>query len=291
MSFEESSSLSPEVFSPLPQSPNDSPNELMYLPNDHKYYQNNLDKNQFNLVLINSCINLIKLLYLKHDDVQINQSNLRYFIIEVLKRSKASIQNLQVLGFYLLKLIKNHDSNLTKDYKKLFLGLLILASKFNQDCNYSFKTWLKIVGLKNDQENISNLKSLEINILSQLDYNCYINSSFYENWCNVLLIFGYDFIKLQEIYHSKSVLIWESDKDIIFNKLTKWNNFFKNVNLSSFDSINIKFHLYYLNQFNQKVVVSSLFNYNISGIKRELETDFEDSTTCNDDMRMKVSCR
>lgn len=291
MSFEESSSLSPEVFSPLPQSPNDSPNELMYLPNDHKYYQNNLDKNQFNLVLINSCINLIKLLYLKHDDVQINQSNLRYFIIEVLKRSKASIQNLQVLGFYLLKLIKNHDSNLTKDYKKLFLGLLILASKFNQDCNYCFKTWLKIVGLKNDQENISNLKSLEINILSQLDYNCYINSSFYENWCNVLLIFGYDFIKLQEIYHSKSVLIWESDKDIIFNKLTKWNNFFKNVNLSSFDSINIKFHLYYLNQFNQKVVVSSLFNYNISGIKRELETDFEDSTTCNDDIRMKVSCR
>lgn len=291
MEFEESSSLSPEVFSPLPQSPNDSPNELMYLPNDHKYYQNNLDKNQFNLVLINSCINLIKLLYLEHDDVHINQSNLRYFIIEVLKRSKASIQNLQVLGFYLLKLIKNHDSNLTKDYKKLFLGLLILASKFNQDCNYSFKTWLKIVGLKNDQENISNLKSLEINILSQLDYNCYINSSFYENWCNVLLIFGYDFIKLQEIYHSKSVLTWESDKDIIFNKLTKWNKFFKNVNLSSFDSINIKFHLYYLNQFNQKVVVSSLFNYNISGIKRELETDFEDSTTCNDDMRMKVSCR
>lgn len=291
MELEESSSLSPEVFSPLPQTPNDSPNELMYLPNDHKYYQNNLDKNQFNLVLINSCINLIKLLYLRHDDVHINQSNLRYFIIEVLKRSKASIQNLQVLGFYLLKLIKNHDSNLTKDYKKLFLGLLILASKFNQDCNYSFKTWLKIVGLKNDQENISNLKSLEINILSQLDYNCYINSSFYENWCNVLLIFGYDFIKLQEIYHSKSVLTWESDKDIIFNKLTKWNKFFKNVNLSSFDSINIKFHLYYLNQFNQKVVVSSLFNYNISGIKRELETDFEDSTTCNDDMRMKVSCR
>lgn len=266
-----SSNSSPEdISSPL----ND---EEIYLPNDYKYYQNNFDKYQFNLTLINSSIFLIKLLYKDHD-VVINSSNLRFFIIEILKRSKTSISNLQICCFYLLKLIKSHNDDIIKDPKKLFLGLIILSSKFSQDCTYSFKTWIKLLNMK--PEELKDLKALEFNLLSQLDYNLYINENQYENWCNILLIFGYDFIKVQKIINLKSEIQWENKDTEINSKLSKWYSFFKNLKVSNLNDshIKIKFTNYYLNQLNKKIfIVHSLFG------KRQYHEDLNE--------KVKVSCK
>lgn len=252
----ETMSLQNDLFSNSSDPITDNPNESILLPNDYKYYHNYLDKSQFNLILINSTIYSLKLLY--KDKLEINLPNLRFFIIQTLKRSKCSISILQISCFYLMKLIKVHDDNLIQDPKKLFLGLLILSSKFSQDCNFSFKSWIKILCLKS--QDLIVLKSIENNLLQQLDYNLYINELVYENWCNILLIFGYDFIKMQRIIDIKSEITWISNNASIDSKLLKWKRFFDNLNLSHLKSVNIKFSTYYLNQFNSKVfIVDSLF--------------------------------
>lgn len=257
--------------------------EEILLPNDYKYYHNHLDKNQFNLTLINCSIYLIKLLYLNDSDVEINSPNLRFFILQILKRSKTSIQILQIASFYLLKLVKNQNLTIVKNPKHLFVGLVILASKFNQDANYSFKTWVKILGLNaEDKSQISFLKNLEINLLKELDYKLYVDNTTYENWCNVLLIFGYDFIKVQKILlsYSKSEVEWEIESSVINNKLSKWGVFFNNLNLTNLSNVEIKFMNYYLNQFNSKIFfINSLFD------KRKLD-DYD-----NDNEKTKISCK
>lgn len=276
-------SLSPDGFTAYPMSQNlgDYDDEII-LPNDFKYYQNNFDKNQFNLTLINCSINLIKLLYLNNPNITINDSNLRFFIIQVLKRSKTSIQNLQISCYYLLKLISHDNDKLIDNPKHLFLGLIILSSKFNQDANYSFKTWLKIIGLPQEQSQINFLKSVEINLLSNLEYNLYINNSTYENWCNILLIFGYDFIKCQKIHISKSEIIWDSNEKLINEKLSKWKLFFQNLTEASLAVVNIKFINYFLNQFNKKIFI-------VHDLTKKRVHDTLDTDMSND--KNKIVCK
>jgi len=261
------------------------------LPNDYKYYQNNLDKNQFNLALINCSVNLVKLLYLNDPKVKINGPNLRFFVIQILKRSKTSIQNLQICCYYLLKLIKNENvHDLIEDPKQLFLGLVILSCKFNQDANYSFKTWLKILGLPQDQNQINFLKKVEINLLSNLDYNLYINNLTYENWCNILLIFGYDFVKYQNIHFSKSEIVWDSNNVIINEKLSKWKSFFLHLNLSTLDAVNIKFINYYLKQFNKKIFIVNDYSSS-KRIHNTLDDDNDYTNELNDSNKRKIVCK
>ncbi|EMG47916.1 G1/s-specific cyclin, putative [Candida maltosa Xu316] len=173
-------------------------------PNHHNYYTNHLNKAQFNSILINCSINLLKIIYKKNLG---DEKSIKMFIIEILRRSKTSIQTLQLACFYLFKIITKTGANEEKqednssyylDPKKLFLGLIIIASKFNQDYNYSFKSWCKICGLK-EESNVKSLQKIEFEILQKLNYELSLINEKYENWCNLLLIFGYDFIKYQII--------------------------------------------------------------------------------------------
>lgn len=245
--------------SPIPQKLYDAP---VFPPNNYKYYNEHLNKSQFNLILINSSINLLKILYPNCD---VDKLNLKFFIIEILRRSKTSIQSLQICGYYIFKIIQNHTKNnleLPSCPKKLFLGLLILASKFNQDHNYSFKSWLKICGCKNESDdkdlNLQNLRKIEIDCLNLLNYQLYLNGLKYENWCNILIIFGYDFVKFHKINDTLNVneLNWESD-DLKTNlKLIKWFKFLINMNEASLKSIKINFLDYYNNQLGKKILVN-----------------------------------
>lgn len=264
------------------------------LPNNFKYYTKHLNKNQFNHILINCTVNLTKILY---GAESIDEDDVRFFMVEILKRSKTLIQTLQLTCYYLIKLIKlETDIHASfKDAKKLFLGLLIISSKFNQDYNYSFKSWLKICGIHEDDHvksqtfNLKMLKSIEFKCLTLLNYETYINGLSYENWCNILIIFGYDFIKLQlvgEGQQSKpglNKIIWETNDYKVQKKLTKWCNFFKhNLNGNSLNLIKINFNNYYLNQLGTKIIVSerkgiesvpSLFGCSDNCAKRAMDTE------------------
>ncbi|ODV80547.1 uncharacterized protein CANTADRAFT_37358, partial [Suhomyces tanzawaensis NRRL Y-17324] len=241
-------------------------NKDILLPNNFKYYTKHLNKNQFNSILLNCTVNLMKILYQENKDSSIDEKELKFFVVEILRRSKTSIQSLQLTCFYLVKLIKMNIQDLKtdplfKDAKKLFLGLIIIASKFNQDYNYSFKSWLKICGVKEDDNtgtfNLKILKSIEFKCLTLLNYDIYLNDLKYENWCNILIIFGYDFIKCQLVDNSENnEIIWESNQLKVSKKLDKWSNFFAhNFKLTNLNLIKINFNNYYLNQLGTKILI------------------------------------
>lgn len=246
-------SLSPETkthFTPTktPSTPTET-----HSPNNLKYYNDHLNKSQFNLILINCSLKLLKLIYPEHD---IEGSNLRFFIVEILRRSKTSIQTLQISCYYMFKLLnRKDDANFPSCPKKLFLGLTILSSKFNQDHNYSFKSWLKICGCKSDDSslNLQKLKQTEIKCLELLNYDLYINGPKYENWCNVLLIFGYDFISLHQV--NLGVMEWCTVQECT-QKLGRWQKFLSKLEDGHLKGVKVNFKQYYANQIGTKVVTT-----------------------------------
>lgn len=244
--------LTPASEADSPKSALSTPTEH-YSPKDLKYYNGHLNKAQFNLILINCSLNLLKLLYKDFD-----QAKLRYFIVEVLRRSKTTTQSLQICCYYFYKLSKGPKTNIPSCPKKLFLGMIILSSKFNQDHNYSFKTWLKICGCKesddNSHLNLKKLKQVEIQCLELLDYNLYINNAKYENWCNVLLIFGYDFISLHQV--SLGVMTWCTDKESNA-KLERWLKFLLHMDDKHLAEAKVNFKHYYANLIGNKVMTTA----------------------------------
>lgn len=226
-----------------------------FSPNHFKYYNANLDKHQFNQILVNATLNLVKVLY------PTSKVNVRFFVVEILKRSKTSSQTLQVCCYYLYKLIKRiqlgEDCALPPCPKKLLLGCLILASKFNQDHNYSLKSWLKICGCKEDGAvfNLQTLRTLEVQCLQLLNYELCLNGKKYENWCNILVIFAYDFIKFHQISNASSTIVWDDDAVSINVKLIKWCKFLTHMNDSLLKLVTISFGLYYNSQIGKKVQV------------------------------------
>lgn len=121
------------------------------------------------------------------NNTTLKQNEYERFTREILKRSRCSLVALQVAMFYLFKLqnqIKNRYISNNKSLmcpKKVFLICLILSFKLNYDSNYSFKSWSKISGLS-----IAEIKTLEFNILKELDYDLNCNAEVFENW-NLLL--------------------------------------------------------------------------------------------------------
>ncbi|KAG5417795.1 PCL5 [Candida metapsilosis] len=252
---------------PTPLSPTAS------APNHHDYYHPaHLSKAQFNSILVNSATNLLKILYSKQQH-NCDTKQIKQFIIEILKRSKTSIQSLQLACFYIYKLIKITTSSgsvtpLPIKCQHLFLGLVIIASKFNQDYNYSFKSWCKIVGLSEETKNIQHLRDIEVQILKVLNYELGLMGDKYENWCNILFIFGYDFIKYQIIkkksqspsYSESDAilsndLIWDLDLGSYSFKLTKWLQFFQDLDIDNLKIVKIRFESYFKQQVNGKVFI------------------------------------
>lgn len=89
--------------------------------------------------------------------------------------------------------------------KRTFLVCLILSFKFNYDSNYSFKSWSKISGLP-----VSEIKTLEFQILKLLDYDLNCNAQVFERW-NSLLAQALDKIsKLIEMKFKQSIATEES---------------------------------------------------------------------------------
>lgn len=235
-----------------------SPASCKLLPNDFRYYNSHINKAQFNSILINSAINLLKLLYPESGSVE----KLSFFIVEILRRLKTSIQSLQICCYYIFKLARLPELKrgaLPNDPKKLFLGLLIIASKFNQDHNYSFKSWLKICGCKDDGSNmtVQTLRALEFNCLQLLDYDCYINGTKYENWCNILAILSYDFIKCHRVSSDVNVIEWDMNGPESANKLAKWGKFLTGMNVLLLASVKVSFADYYYRQFGKRLLVKA----------------------------------
>lgn len=118
---------------------------------------------------------------------EIKQNDYECFTREVLKRSRCSLLGLQVAMYYLFKLQKQikdrfvHNNKALMCPKRTFLICLILSFKFNYDSNYSFKSWSKISGLS-----ISEIKTLEFNILKELDYDLNCNVQNFKKWTSLL---------------------------------------------------------------------------------------------------------
>lgn len=225
-----------------------------YSPNNQKYYNEHLTKVQFNSILINCTLRLLKLCY--SQECRFEDAKLKYFILEVMRRSKTTTQSLQICCYYLFKII-NGKKPVDLCPKKLFLGMIILASKFNQDHNYSAKTWLKICGCDESTENstlnLAKLKETERLCLQTLNYSLYINSAKYENWCNVLLIFGYDFILMHQV--PLGILNWYGEGACV-KKLCYWKMFLIRLEESTLKQTRINFKQYYANQIGTKVVTT-----------------------------------
>lgn len=248
------SCLIKDDFKSAPPSP--APTKL--LPNDFRYYNSHINKAQFNSILVNSAINLLKLLYPGNGGVE----KLGFFIVEMLKRLKTSIQSLQICSYYMFKLVRVPASNrgpLPSDPKKLFLGLLIIASKFNQDHNYSFKSWLKICGCKDEGSHmtVQTLRAIEVNCLQLLDYDCYINGTKYENWCNLLAILSYDFIQCHRVSSDINSIEWDMCGPEAACKLAKWNKFLTSMNELLLASVKVSFADYYYRQFGKRLLVKA----------------------------------
>ena len=235
--------LTPPTLTP-PTITSDLPTSTLS-PNHHNYYTHYLNKAQFNSILVNCSINLLKILY---KNQKFDEKSIKLFIIEILRRSKTSIQSLQLSCFYIYKLIVAKQK-ITFDAKKLFLGLIIISSKFNQDYNYSFKSWCKICGL-NENSNVKQLVHIESTILQWLNYDLCLIGSKYENWCNLVL--GYDFIQYQLIFDNRTEIFWNQE---IKDKINSWQSFFNQLNLDNLNIINVNFNNYFNNQLNKKVFV------------------------------------
>lgn len=249
-------------------------------PNHHTYYKANLSKAQFNSILVNCATNLLKILYTTshYGQVKFVERDTRLFIIEILRRSKTSIHSLQLTCYYIYKLINlrrvsYHFSSMI-DSKKMFLVLLIIASKFNQDHNYSLKSWCKICGVDSESsKNLHQLRDMEITVLSQLNYELVLSGDKYENWCNVLLIFAYDFIKSQfiktgptaigncnnvaQLTTISSEIVWDLDTSSNAAKIVKWYKFFKDLNMSSLNLVKISFSSFFSSQKGSKIFAVS----------------------------------
>ncbi|KAI5967804.1 PCL5 [Candida pseudojiufengensis] len=269
-------------------------------PNHPDYYNANLNKAQFNSILVNCTSNLLKILYTNHSistNSSFNEKEIKLFIIEILKRSKTSIQSLQLTCFYIYKLINSFATTSEKQepikisVKNLFLGLIIISSKFNQDYNYSFKSWCKICGLKIDsptklKENIRILKDIEFYLLKILNFELFLNGEKYENWCNILFIFGFDFIKFQKLQSNlqslenttvskeikdgkDSIIEWDLDNFSNITKLNKWFKFFNNLKIENLNLIKISFESFYNSKIGEKIFyVNDVTNNEVISKKR-----------------------
>lgn len=227
------------------------------LPDRFQYYSKHLNKHNFNYMLTNCAVNLIKILYRDRQ-----MPALHRFVVEILRRSKTLTMLLQLACYYLATLVNpNARIALVKDEKKLFLGMLIIASKFNQDHNLSLKSWLKICGTKCDEASVQGLRYIERECLELLNYSCSLNGLQYENWCNILAIFGYDFVSRHCVTEDANLILWEPAGAKRCNSLlAKWRTFFEGFQRLSLSSASLNFDAYFSLQMGRKIVIDESDN-------------------------------
>ena len=127
---------------------------------------------------------------------QPSKMDLRYFIQEVLRRSKTSYSTLQVALYYLI-LIRSclptldftmeqpEDSPRSFSLqcgRRMFIAALILASKYLQDRNFSANAWSKISGLSTWDLNVN-----EMAFLSTISWKLHIPGHVFDRWVDIVL--------------------------------------------------------------------------------------------------------
>jgi hypothetical protein len=148
-------------------------------------------KSVFVETLVDSAVLLINTIW--PGECLVGGMPLRRFIQETLKRSRSSYSAFQVSLYYLicvkprvLELRKQKkggcDSGVLRCGRRTFLSLLILASKYLQDRNYSMGAWSKISGLT-----VKELAGNELQVLSAVDWNVYVPSAIYAKWTGILM--------------------------------------------------------------------------------------------------------
>ena len=127
---------------------------------------------------------------------QPSKMELRYFIQEVLKRSKASYSTLQVALYYLVLIrphVPKHDftheqpENSAAYFslqcgRRMFIAALILASKYLQDRNFSASGWSKISGLSTWDLNVN-----EMAFLKAIDWKLHVPDILFNRWTDIVL--------------------------------------------------------------------------------------------------------
>lgn len=127
---------------------------------------------------------------------QPSKMELRYFIQEVLKRSKASYSTLQVALYYLVLIqpfVPKHDFTEEQPQdsaasfslqcgRRMFIAALILASKYLQDRNFSASGWSKISGLSTWDLNVN-----ETAFLTAIDWKLHVPDQLFHRWTDIVL--------------------------------------------------------------------------------------------------------
>ncbi|KAJ3284462.1 hypothetical protein HDU79_008103 [Rhizoclosmatium sp. JEL0117] len=130
---------------------------------------------------------------------------LKFFIQEILRRSKTSCCTLQLALYYIIRLrnqlAKDGQSSVQPELslltppaspsfanesvpvcgRRMFLTALILASKYLQDRNYSNKAWSKISGLT-----VTEINANEFKFLGLIDYELFVGHETFANWTSLL---------------------------------------------------------------------------------------------------------
>ncbi|KAL8871982.1 MAG: hypothetical protein Q9174_002306 [Haloplaca sp. 1 TL-2023] len=128
-----------------------------------------------------------------------NLIGLRFFVQEVLKRSKTSYSTLQVALYYLVLVqgcLPRHDFTMEQREdtqgcramqcgRRMFLASLILASKYLQDRNFSARAWSKISGLK-----ASEINTNEVAFLRAVNWKLHIPEPIFQRWTDIVLKFS-----------------------------------------------------------------------------------------------------
>lgn len=190
-----------------------SPNPQLLTPVDDHACSLHPNTPNSNSVLTTCAVRLIRFLY-PHREMP----DLTRFIVLFLRRSKTLFTLLQLACYYLAILIRPSSEAPITDEKKLFLGLVMVASKFNQDHNLPLKAWLKICGTTCDEASIKGLRTVERECLKLLNYACSLNGPQHTMWCNVLAAFGHDLsaFSTQKLSDSEYTV-----------QLEKWHAFFE----------------------------------------------------------------
>lgn len=127
---------------------------------------------------------------------QPSKMDLRYFIQEVLRRSKTSYSTLQVALYYLIRIrsclprldfTMEQPKDSTSSFslqcgRRMFIAALILASKYLQDRNFSANAWSKISGLSTWDLNMN-----EMAFLSAIDWKLHIPEPVFHRWTDIVL--------------------------------------------------------------------------------------------------------
>ncbi|CCD23858.1 Pcl5p NDAI_0C01980 [Naumovozyma dairenensis CBS 421] len=142
-------------------------------------------KLEYNMSLVDTIAEFLSetVKYLSTKKVPNEKSSIKTYLMEILKRSQSSRNNVIVASFYFQKLYNsvqlNQDPNpeFVHCSKRIFLSCLILSHKFLNDKTFSMKAWSLISGISK-----RDLSILERWCLMRLNYHLVVDVTEINKW-------------------------------------------------------------------------------------------------------------